>query len=125
MPWSRLFPIPIPARFDRQLRADQRADAGGERGFMEARRAGDAVAIEQRDRRVAEHGRAIDEHFRQRRGAQKTEGGGSVKLDVHGQARVHRDTEDTETSSTGSLRLGSSLIDHAFKKPLAHFAFDH
>ena len=39
------------ARLDGQLGADQRADAGGERGFMEARRAGDAVAIEQRHAR--------------------------------------------------------------------------
>jgi hypothetical protein len=56
------------ARFDRQFRANQRADPGGERRLMKTRRAGDAIAIEQRDRRIAEHRRSIDEHFGQRCG---------------------------------------------------------
>jgi hypothetical protein len=42
---------------------------------MKARRARDAVAIEQRDRGIAERRRSIDERFRQRCGAQETEGG--------------------------------------------------
>ena len=49
---------------------------------MEARRAVDAVAIEQRQRRVAEIGRAIDERLRERRALEKAEGGRGVKLDV-------------------------------------------
>ena len=83
------------ACFDRQLRADERLDAGGERRFMKTRRAGDAVAIEQRDRRIAERRRSIDERFGQRRGAQETECGGGVKLDIHGrhQQTSHGNTE--------------------------------
>ena len=50
---------------DGELGADDRADAGGKRGAMEARRAVDAVAIEQRNRRVAVAGGLIDERFRQ------------------------------------------------------------
>ena len=56
---------------DRQLRADDGAEAGGFRGLMEPRRAVDAVAIEQRHRGIAESGRALDERFGQRRAAQK------------------------------------------------------
>ena len=55
-----------------------------ERGLVKARRAVDAVAIEQRQRGVAEIGRAIDERFGQRRALEKAEGGGGVELDVHG-----------------------------------------
>jgi len=51
--------------FDRYLSANERADAGSERGFMEPRCAGDAVAIEQRDRGIAERGGAIDEDLRE------------------------------------------------------------
>ena len=51
---------------------------------MKPRRAVDAVAIEQRERRIAERGRAIDERFGQRGAVEKGEGGRSVKLDVHG-----------------------------------------
>ena len=50
--------------FDCQLRTDQRPEASGERSFVEARRTRDAVAIEQRHRRVTEHGGALDDGFR-------------------------------------------------------------
>jgi len=50
--------------FDREFGADERTQSGGEGGFMKARRARDAVAIEQRHRRVAQHGRAFDDRFR-------------------------------------------------------------
>ena len=69
-------------RGDGQLGADDGADAGGLRGLMEARRAVDAVAIEQRDRRIAERRRALDERFRQRRAAQERKGRRGMKLDV-------------------------------------------
>ena len=68
-------------------------DAGGRRGLVKPRRAVHAVAIEQRERRIAEIGGAIDERFRQRRALQKAEGGGGVELDVgqtQGHARHHR-----------------------------------
>ena len=61
---------------------------------MESRRAGDAVAIEQRNRGIAERGGAIDEHLRERGSAKETEGGGSVQFDIHGRTpQRHRDTE--------------------------------
>ena len=50
---------------------------------MKPRGAVDAVAIEQRERRVAELGRALDERFRQRRRLEKTERGRGVELDVY------------------------------------------
>ena len=43
----------------------------------------DAVAIEQRDRRVPELRRARDERFRQRRPVEKGERGGGVEFDVN------------------------------------------
>jgi hypothetical protein len=60
---------------------------GTERGFVKARGAVDAVAIEQRQRGIAEVGRAIDERLGERRALEKAEGGRGVKLDVHG-ARI-------------------------------------
>ena len=52
------------------------------RRLVKARRAVDAVAIEQRERRIAELRRAIDERFGQRRALQKAERRGGVELDV-------------------------------------------
>ncbi len=54
---------------------------------MEAWSAVDAVAIEERERRIAEIGRAIDERFRQRRALKKTERRRCVELNVHGIGR--------------------------------------
>jgi hypothetical protein len=51
------------SRVQRQLRADNRLEARLLCCEMEARRAIDAVAIEQRDRAVAERGRALDQRF--------------------------------------------------------------
>src|SRR4029453_4010071 len=79
------FPVPgsrFPTRFNGELGADERLQSGGERRLMKARRARDAVAIEQRDRRIAERRGSIDERFRQRCGTQEAEGGGTMKLDV-------------------------------------------
>ncbi len=67
---------------DRELCADDRAEAGGRRGLVKPGRAVHAVAIEQRHRPVAEIGRALDDRFRERRALEKAEGGGGVELDV-------------------------------------------
>jgi hypothetical protein len=56
-----------------QFGADDRLDPRGERGLVEPRGAVHAVAIQQRERRVAERRRALDERFGQRCALQKTE----------------------------------------------------
>jgi hypothetical protein len=50
---------------------------------VEARRAVDAVGVEQRERGIAERRRALDERFGERGALEKAEGGGGVELDVH------------------------------------------
>jgi hypothetical protein len=52
---------------DRELSTDNRPDPRGERGLVEPRGAVHAVAIQQRQRRIAERRRALDERFGQRR----------------------------------------------------------
>ena len=52
---------------DRELRADDGLEPGLLRGAVESRRAVDAVAVEQRQRRIAQRGGALDERLRQRR----------------------------------------------------------
>src|SRR4029453_893452 len=59
---------------ERQLRADDRLQAGFLRGEMKARSAVDAVAIEQRERGIVERRGAIDERLGQRRTAEQGEG---------------------------------------------------
>src|SRR5262249_39379879 len=51
-------------------------------GLVEARRAVDAVAIEEREGGIPEIGGAIDERFGQGRALQKAERGRGMKLDV-------------------------------------------
>ena len=68
----------------RQLRADDRLEPRLLRGEMKARRAVDAVAIEQRQRRIAQRRRPIDERLRQRRAVEKRKRGRGVEFDVHG-----------------------------------------
>src|SRR5258707_298685 len=65
--------LPSPPRLDRQFRADDRPEPGATRGFMKARRTVHAVAIEERERGVAEQRRAIDERFGQRCALKKAE----------------------------------------------------
>ncbi|HTI38096.1 MAG TPA: hypothetical protein VL484_11075 [Vicinamibacterales bacterium] len=62
-------------RADRQLGADHRVQAGFLRGHVETRSAVHAVAIEQRERRIAERRRALDEGLGQRRAVEKGECG--------------------------------------------------
>ena len=50
---------------------------------MKTRRAVDAVAIEQRERRIAERRRAVDERFGQRGAVEKGKRGRGVEFDVH------------------------------------------
>ena len=69
-------------RSHRQLRADDRLEARLLRGEMEARRAVDAVAIEQRDRGIVERRGALDERFGQRRAVEKGKRGRGVEFDV-------------------------------------------
>ena len=57
-----------------QLGADNRFDPGGKGSFVKPRRAVDAVAIEERERGIAELGGAVDERFRKRRALEKAEG---------------------------------------------------
>src|SRR5439155_12066990 len=67
---------------NRQFRSNDRTDSGRERRLVKARRAVHAVAIEQRERGIAERRRAIDERFGKRRALEKAEGGGGVEFDV-------------------------------------------
>jgi hypothetical protein len=60
-------------RSNRELGADDGADAGGKRGAVETRGAVDAITIEQCDRRVPVACRLIDERFRKGRGFQEAE----------------------------------------------------
>jgi hypothetical protein len=46
---------------DRQFRTDQRAQAGGFGGLIKPRQSVDAVAIEQRQRGIAQRCRSLDE----------------------------------------------------------------
>ena len=57
---------------------------------MESRRAVHAVGVEQRDRRIAERRRALDERFGQRRTLQKAEGRRGVEFDVQGRGEIRR-----------------------------------
>ena len=91
----------------RQFGADDWCNAGGGRRFVEARRAVDAVAIEERERGIAERGGTVDERFRQRRALQKAERRRSVELDVRG-------GHDTR------MRRGS--VDNPVNKPSARVA---
>src|SRR3954466_11032680 len=69
----------------RQFGANDRLQSRFLRGEMEPRRAIHAVAIEERERRVAERRGAIDERLGQRRAVEKGKGGGGVELGVwHG-----------------------------------------
>ena len=65
---------------------------------MKAGGAVHAVAIEQRQRRIAEIGGAIDEGLGQRRALQKAEGGRGVELDVGRTQRKLITTEDAEVA---------------------------
>src|ERR1035437_9183944 len=64
------------------LRADQRLDARRLRRLPEARGAGDAVRVDERDGGEIERRRAIDEIFRQRRPVQERERRGDAQFSV-------------------------------------------
>ena len=58
---------------------------------MEARGAVDAVLIQQRQRRIAERRRPLDERFGQGRAPEERKRGSRVQLDIH--ERNHEDTK--------------------------------
>ena len=85
----RIVGVEIRCRFEcsireRELGADDRLDPCRARGFVEARRAVDTVAVDQRNRLVAEIGGSLDDRFRQRSALEKLEGGSSLELEIHG-----------------------------------------
>jgi hypothetical protein len=73
-----------PTRPNRQLRADNWLYSGGLCGFMKSRDAVDAVAIDERQRPVADLHRSVDEDLGKRRTLKKAEGRRGVELDIHG-----------------------------------------
>ena len=97
--------------FDRQLGADERTQAGGEGGFVEARGAGDAVAVEQRHRRIAEHGRAIDQRLGHRRRAQEAR-----TLKRRGVRYTRQPVSECLTPKHRSTETQKTLVSKAFKK---------
>ena len=68
---------------NRQLGADDRLQARGGGGLVEARHAAETVAIDQRDGGVAQRGGAVDEGFRRGGALEKGEGRSHVELNVH------------------------------------------
>jgi hypothetical protein len=70
------------AYFHRQFHPHNRPDPCGESGLVETGDAVDAVAIDERHRRVAQLRRTIDERFGQRGSLEKAEGGRGVEFDV-------------------------------------------
>jgi hypothetical protein len=80
--WPQALLSCVSNRADRELSADDRANARGDCRFMKAWRTVHAIPIEQRERRVAEIGGPIDERLGKRRALQKTERRCRVKFDV-------------------------------------------
>ena len=124
---------------DRQLGADDGAEAGGFGGLMKARRAVDAVAIEQRERGIAERRGTLDERFGQRRAAEKRKRRRGVELDVgHGRRPLCRTQGAGLREGTGHRASATEImrpmpyalcpvcpsINHAFDEPLPHLALD-
>jgi hypothetical protein len=133
---------------ERELGADQGADAGGEGGFVEAGGAVHAISIEQRQRRVAERRRTLDERFGERGALEKRKGRGRVEFDVHDktekeQPRSTKEHEGHEDSPAQGIdpwsspdcspcsRVSSCLrgllcgsVDNALQEPLADGPFD-
>ncbi len=66
----------------RDFRAHQRADSGGVGGFVEARRAVDAVAVHESHGRQTQSRRLLDEILGKRRAVQEREGGGDAQFRV-------------------------------------------
>jgi len=70
-------------RGDGEHGADQGTQAGGAGGFMEPGGAVHAIAVEQRQRGIAEGSGAIHQGFWQGGGAQERESRCGVQFDVH------------------------------------------
>ncbi len=68
---------------DGELRPDNRLNPRGLGGLVKPRRAVDAVAIQQRERRILQFRGARDQRFGQRRALQETESRGGMEFDIH------------------------------------------
>ncbi len=80
--WSGAARRDAGALLEHHLRADERAQPGLLRRLVEPRRAVDAVAVDERDRREAALGGALDQVLGQRGAVEEREGGGGAQLDV-------------------------------------------
>ena len=72
-----------PASLEAQLGPDDRPHAARSRRLEEARRAREAVAVDERERVVSQLGRPLHQVLGQRRPAQERKGRSGVKLDEH------------------------------------------
>src|SRR6266404_8692308 len=88
---------------DRQLGANDGAQPGLGCRLVEARRAVDAIRVEQRQRRIAERGRAVHERLGKGGALKKAEGRCGVELDVHSRQQA----------------VNSSSINDTFEEPMA------
>src|SRR5215203_5266881 len=90
------------ARSDRQLGTDDRTDPGLPGGAVEPGGAINAVGVQQRQRRIAQRRRTLDQCFGERCAAQEAEGGGGVKFDVsrHVGTSGMRSAEAVKSAST-------------------------
>ena len=107
----------LPRCLDRQLGADDGAQAGLLRRLVEARRAVDAVGVEQRQRRIAERRRALDERFGQRGALEKAERGGGVEFDVHGRSGRSVDSEQSRTCDDRLSATTANSVHDALEEP--------
>ncbi len=99
---------------DGQLSADNRPEAGSCGGFVESRRAVDAVAIQEGNRGVPEIGGSIDERLGQGGTLKKAEGRSRVELDVR---RRHNETLAT-TEDTGDTEVKTVFVPGLFLRVL-------
>jgi hypothetical protein len=102
----------VPSPEKRELGADDRFEAGGAGRLVKAGGAVDAVAIEQRHRRIAKQRRAVDERLGQAGGPEEAEGGGGVEFDVHGGAR---DSGLGDREERSSSRRAGRLLERVYQ----------
>ena len=96
---------------NRELGADDGFDAGREGGLVESGRAVDTIAIEQRQGRIPEIRRSIDERFGQRSALKKTESRSRVEFDVrrrHGSPQGETERSDDAIAELQDCRIAGS-----------------
>ena len=106
------------ARPDRELAADDGLDPGGLRGEVEPGRPVEAIAIEQRQRRIPERHGPRDERFGRRRAFQERERGRGVEFCVHRRLPVTASASGTSLLPTTACGLRVLLLT-ALESPLA------